>query len=106
MLIRTLEDLPSTRVSEAPGVATKVIKEADEAELKLFDLTPGAATPYHTHAHSHEVVVLSGTGLVRDASVDREVSEGDVVSIAAHEHHSFVSGPDGLRFMCLDCLFG
>ena len=38
MLIRTVEDLPSTSVAEAPGVVIRIIKEADEAELKLFDI--------------------------------------------------------------------
>lgn len=105
MQIRTVADLPKSEVAEAPGVAIRVIKEVDEAELKLFDVAPGAATPFHTHAHPHEVVVLSGSGTVRQASGEHELSEGNVVSVGAREPHSFAGGPAGLRFICLDCLF-
>jgi quercetin dioxygenase-like cupin family protein len=105
MQIRKAQDLPPSAVAEAPGVIIRVIKQADEAELRLLHLPPGTATPYHQHGHPHEVLVLSGTGTVRQASGERELAPDDLVSVPAHEPHSFIGGPGGLRFVCLDCLF-
>jgi quercetin dioxygenase-like cupin family protein len=106
MQFRKVEDLPATKVAEAPGVLIRVIKEADEAELRLFDLPTGTSTPYHTHAHPHEVLVVRGSGTVRQASGERELVADDLVSVGAHESHCFIAGPNGVRFVCLDCLFG
>jgi len=94
------------RVEGAEGVRMRMlIGPADGAatfHMRHFAIDPGGRTPHHQHNYEHEVLVLSGAGLVRGAEGDRPCSAGDVVWIPANEPHQFVNtGTQPLEFICL-----
>lgn len=69
--------------------------------LRLFEVEPGAATPHHSHAHEHEVYILSGQGLLRGKSEQRSLGPGDTVLVLPHDDHQFINaGSEPLRFLC------
>lgn len=75
MDIRSLEDVtPAT--SEASGVEVRRLKRVEDVELKVFDVEPGSSTPFHTHPHAHEAVILSGSGTVRLEDGEQALTEG------------------------------
>src|SRR3990172_3479801 len=91
---------------EVPGVLMRTcIGAADGAPrfaLRVFEVQPGASTPFHAHWWEHEVYVISGRGRVRSVDGERELSAGDVVYVAPNERHSFANaGNTKLRFVCV-----
>jgi len=93
-------------VPEAPGVSIRwVITDKDGAPsfaMRVFDVQPGAASPYHQHPWEHEVGILEGKGAVRSETGDTPVEAGYVVLVRPGEMHQFVNTGEGLlRFICL-----
>jgi quercetin dioxygenase-like cupin family protein len=69
--------------------------------LRLFEVEPGAATPYHSHAHEHEVYILGGQALIRGKAQEQSLGPGDTVLVLPNEEHQFVNtGLEPLRFLC------
>lgn len=65
----------------------------------------GSLTPFHTHPHAHEAVIVGGAGTLRLEDGEQPLSPGDVVSIAPNQPHAILNrGAEPLRFVCLDCL--
>jgi hypothetical protein len=62
--VRRLDEIRA-RAGEVPGVAVRQLKRVEEVELKLLDVDPGQATPFHAHPHAHEGVIMAGTGALR-----------------------------------------
>jgi quercetin dioxygenase-like cupin family protein len=106
--IQNYQILSTITYPEVPGVALRHLRDlrgqrAENVELRIFQIEPGAMTPVHSHAHAHDVLILHGEGRVRQAGDEQAVREGDVVSIAADEPHSFANhGIEVLEFVCLD----
>ncbi len=70
--------------------------------LRVFDLRPGASTPFHTHEWEHEVYILRGAGVVRSGGLETPFTQGDSIFIPANERHCFVAGPDlAVQFICV-----
>ncbi|MBN2187172.1 MAG: cupin domain-containing protein [Dehalococcoidia bacterium] len=70
--------------------------------MRVFEVQPQSSTPYHSHNWEHEVFVLSGSGVVRHAQAETQLSEGDVVLVALNEQHSFINTGEGIfRFICV-----
>jgi len=68
--------------------------------LQLFEVEPGAATPYHSHAYEHEVYILSGQGRLRGKSQEHALGPDDTALVLPYEKHQFVNtGTDPLRFL-------
>lgn len=82
-----------------------LIGEADNAPsftMRQFEVAPGGHTPKHTHAHEHEVFVLSGTGVVVEGEQERPIRAGTAVFVAPKELHQFRNtGSTPLVFLCL-----
>ncbi len=71
--------------------------------MRVFEIQPGGSTPYHTHPYAHEALILHGAGVVRQEDSERAFREGDVVSIAPYEPHSFVNNTgEILKFLCMN----
>ncbi len=69
---------------------------------RIIELQPGAATAFHEHAWEHEVVVLDGQGIVRDASSKATIGPGSCVYVEPGEKHQFINAGEGiLRFVCV-----
>jgi len=98
-------DVWAEPVEGAPGVTVRWLwSESDGAPsfaLRLFEVDPGASTPYHTHAHEHEVYILSGQALLRGNSQARTLVPGDTVLVLPYDEHQFQNtGSELLRFLC------
>ena len=93
-------------VHDVPGVTVRwVINEPDGAPhfaMRVFEVPPGKASPFHAHWSEHEVFILAGKGHVRTEGGDRPFEEGYVAFVPGGEKHQFVNdGDDTLRFICV-----
>ena len=101
--VRRLDEIRA-RAGEVPGVAVRQLKRVEEVELKLLDVDPGQATPFHVHPHAHEGVIMAGTGALRGNDGTQPLTSGDSFSVEPNEPHAIEShGPEPLRIVCLDC---
>jgi len=97
---------PAEPVHEVPGVTVRwVIGEADGAPhfaMRIFEVPPGKASPFHAHWFEHEVFILAGKGHVKSDKGDLPFEQGYVVFVPGGETHQFVNdGDDVLRFICV-----
>lgn len=96
MVIKSYKEVSPTRY---PGVSDGVqIREmitthdgAPNFAMRVFDLHPGASTPFHTHPWEHEVYIISGTGRVRSEGKETAFKPGDSIYIAPNEEHCFIA---------------
>lgn len=89
---------------EGVGVRWVISKEdsAPHFAMRIFDVLPGASTPYHQHPWEHEVFILQGEGAVKTEEGERPFAAEYVIYIAPNELHQFLNkGKDILRFICL-----
>lgn len=96
MVIKSYKDVsPSRYEGLSDGVQVReMITAQDGAKtfaMRVFDVTPGASTPYHAHAWEHEVYIVSGTGRVRAGGKETLFKPGDSVYIAPNEQHCFMA---------------
>ncbi len=97
---------PGTYSGTPDGVQMReMITERDGApnfSLRVFDVEPGAATPFHSHAWEHEVFILKGTGKVRTEGRETPFQVGDSVYLAPQEKHCFVADAGTpVQFICV-----
>ena len=110
MKIKHWTDVPEQPAEGIEGVTVRwVIAKGDGAPhfaMRVFDVQPGSASPYHNHWWEHEVYVLDGQGVAvhGDASSHGEtpVAAGSVILVEGDEMHQFRNTGEGvLRFICL-----
>ena len=99
-------DVPSQPVEGCPGVTIRWViaqnVQAPSFAMRVIDVQPGGSTEYHQHAWEHEVYVLEGQGIVRDANGETPVGKGSCVYVEPDEVHCFTNtGPELLRFICV-----
>jgi quercetin dioxygenase-like cupin family protein len=92
-------------VEGVPGVTVRWLWAAKDAApsfaLRLFEVEPGATTPYHNHPYEHEIYVLSGQARLRGETQEYPLEPGDTALVLPGEQHQLVNaGPDTLRFLC------
>ncbi len=105
MLVKRYGEVaPTTYDGGRAGVTMReMITSADGAPtfaMRVFDLAPGATTPYHHHAWEHEVFIVRGSGVLKSEQGDRPFSSGDTIFIAGNEPHCFVAA-DAVQFICV-----
>ena len=105
MEVKNGSEVDEMPVEGVPGVTVRWLWSATDGAptfaLRLFEVEPGAATPYHSHAYEHEVYILSGQGRLRGKSHEHALGLGDTVLVLPYEEHQFVNtGIDPLRFLC------
>ncbi|MFO8059451.1 MAG: cupin domain-containing protein [Bacillota bacterium] len=91
---------------EVEGVTMRVAIGPDEGapffNMRVFEVEPGHATPYHSHWWEHEVFVLSGEGVAVSEQGEREIGPGDTILVPGDAMHRFRNtGDQVLRFICL-----
>ena len=70
--------------------------------MRLFELAPGGATPFHEHGWEHEVFVVDGPVEVVAADGATALSAGDAVLVAPGERHQFRNtGGAVARMLCM-----
>jgi arsenite methyltransferase len=105
-LVRRLDEIESEAI-EAPGVTVRRLKRVDDVDLKTLDVEPGGSTPFHTHLHAHEGVIIAGTGGLRLQDRVEPLRPGDTFSVDPNRPHAIENlGATPLRLICLDCLLG
>jgi quercetin dioxygenase-like cupin family protein len=106
MKVQHYTEVPAQEVEGVLGVTVRwVIDEKDGAPhfaMRVFDVAPGHATPFHPHWFEHQVFVLSGQGALRGESGETPLEPGTVVFVPGDEVHQFINtGDDVFRFICL-----
>ena len=102
--IRDFRDVEAQPAAE--GVTMRVAIGPEEGapvfNMRIFEVQPGCASPYHNHWWEHEVFVLSGEGVVKMAEGEVSVGHGSTVFVPGGEMHQFRNtGGEPLRFLCL-----
>jgi tRNA-Thr(GGU) m(6)t(6)A37 methyltransferase TsaA len=105
MEVKKALDVAAEAVEGIAGISVRWLWAAgDEGptfSLRLFEMEPGTSSPYHQHAHEHQVYVLSGQALLRGESQSYNLRAGDTALVLPHEEHQFTNtGDQTLRFLC------
>ena len=106
MKIKHWTDVPAEPAPGLDGVTTRwVLAEQDDAPhfaLRVIEVQPGLATPYHTHWWEHEVFILNGKGSLVMPESETPLSPGMTILVEGNETHQFRNaGDEVLRFICL-----
>lgn len=106
MIVKNYRQVEPEDFEDVPGVTVRwMITDKDGAPnfaLRVFEVEPGAASPFHTHPWEHEAFILAGKGHLRAVDGETPFREGDAVFVAPGEKHQFVNDGDTvLRFICL-----
>lgn len=87
-----LQDIPSKHKSEHQGYEyykrELVPKEnAQQCSISVYEIPPGkSAYPYHYHTKNEEAFyIISGKGILKTPSGDKDVSAGDFLFFPANE---------------------
>jgi len=90
--VKQYEDGPTA------GVTRQILIGENEGSanfiIRYFELPPGTASAFHTHAHEHGVVVLRGCGRVCIGGREQDLAFGDVVYVPPDEIHQFSNASD------------
>jgi len=90
----------------ADGVTMRVVAGPEEGapyfNMRVFEVEPGQATPYHSHWWEHEVFCLAGQGTVKTEAGDLAIGQGSTVFVPGGDMHRFQNtGDEVLRFICV-----
>jgi len=102
--VRDFRDVEAQPALE--GVTMRVVIGPEEGApfftMRVFEVQPNHASPFHGHWWEHEVFVLSGQGVVKTEQGETPISHGRTVFVPGGEMHQFRNtGDDVLRFICL-----
>ena len=68
--------------------------------MRLFRLSAGGYTPFHTHPWEHEVYVVQGSGQVIGEQESFSLEPGAAAYVPEGKRHRFQAGQEGLVFIC------
>jgi quercetin dioxygenase-like cupin family protein len=105
MQVKHSSEVSAEAVEGVPGVVVRWLWAARDSApnfaLRLFEVEPGASTPYHSHPYEHEVYILGGQALLRGKSREHRLSAGDTALVLPNDEHQFLNaGTEPLRFLC------
>lgn len=106
MKVKHYMDVPTEPAAEAPGVAIRWLiaqsSGADNFAMRVIEVQPGAATPFHTHPFEHETYVLEGVGGLCTEDEEMPLRIGSFAFVPPDIKHQFVNrGEAPLRFICV-----
>ena len=110
MIIRSIEDAEA--ISYGEGIQKRVVLGPKEGArnfvMRVFDVSPGKTSPYHSHDWEHEVLILNGKAAVINVDgIEAPANPMDTVFIPPNEKHCLKNVGEGiLRFVCLVPLRG
>ena len=77
-------------------------KDGYDGYFRVFTVSPGGHSPYHSHDWFHANYILGGSGKVIIDGVEHPVRTGSVAYIEGGKKHHFVNtGTEPPRFNCL-----
>lgn len=105
-----LEDVPQKHKNEHEGYEyykhELVSKGAHQCAILVYEIPPGkSAYPYHYHTMNEEAFyILKGTGILKTASGDQQVTAGDFLFFPANEKgaHKLTNTSDTEPLVYLD----
>lgn len=118
MNIESIEDVgqKAVELEGAQGVRMRMLigpdKGASHFHMRQFQVAQGGHTPHHAHDYEHEVLILSGSGIVKSDQGDHPFKPRDVIYMPPNEKHQFFNtGETVCEFICLipapkDCTGG
>lgn len=69
--------------------------------MRIFTVTPGGHTPFHSHPFDHVNYIVSGTGVLVSATGQTPVEAGDSALVMPDEMHQYRNtGLDPFIFIC------
>ncbi|WP_046469723.1 cupin domain-containing protein [Allosalinactinospora lopnorensis] len=102
MTVKRLDEVPVA--GEEPGIEIRHLKRVRDTELKVLDIEPESATPFHSHPHAHEGVIVAGRGALCLSDRSQLLEPGHVFSVEPYEPHAIHNrGAGKLRLVCVDC---
>ncbi len=108
MKIQRVKEVEAAPVSMegADRVEVRVVlgrmEGAPNFTMRVFTLAPGGRTPYHRHDYEHEILVLSGRGILRHAEGRVVLAPGTAALVEPDEWHGFVADEEeGMEILCL-----
>jgi len=109
MIIRQVGEVAPVRYGN--GVEKRVLlgprQGAPHFVMRVIDVPPGQASPWHKHDWEHEMFVFSGSGVAVREDGETPVSVGDAVFVPGNEMHAMRNtGSELLRFICMVPLSG
>jgi quercetin dioxygenase-like cupin family protein len=69
--------------------------DADRLSVGIVTMSPGGATPPHTHIGGQVMVVIAGRGFVETDGERLSIGQGDIVICAPGELHTHGAEDDG-----------
>jgi len=109
MKITSLDQVSSMpmQMEGAVGVAKQVpLGKEDGApnfSFRVFTISPGGNTPYHTHDAEHLNYILQGEGVLVDQNGQQHpVKAGDFSMVVPNEQHQYrnISTTEEFKFIC------
>ena len=90
----------------AVGVKMRMLIGPDDGaptfHMRHFEVAKDGNTPHHAHDYEHEVLVLSGVGMLKSEQGDKPFKAGDVIFMPPNEKHQFINtGAEPMTFICL-----
>ncbi len=108
MKVRPIGDHQQSPVSMegAVGVTMRMLIGPDDRapnfHMRHFTVEAGGHSPHHQHDYEHEVLILSGTGVLKTDQGDKPFAANDVVFVPPNDKHQFRNtGDKPLEFICL-----
>ncbi len=106
MKVHSSDSVQAAPASHGEGVSMRWVINREHGApnfaMRVIEIEPGGATPFHGHWNEHEVYVLEGKGVVKSPEGDKAIGVGDVVYVAPDEEHQFVnSGSEPFKFICV-----
>ncbi len=107
MFVKSYADVTPTSPAEVTGMVSlrEMITSRDGAPnfaLRVFDLHPGATTPFHAHPWEHEVFIVQGEGHVRGTERTLPFKAGDSIFVPPGETHCFAADSGAaVQFICV-----
>lgn len=70
--------------------------------MRLYTMKKGGVIPLHRHEWEHEILIISGKGLVRSEQGDQVVEKDNVIFVPGNEKHGFGNaGEEEFKFLCM-----
>ena len=92
MYVKDYREVP-TEPGGTEGLTVRWVINASQGAtnfaMRVFELEPGAESPFHKHENEHEAFVLKGRGELETAEGKAKLKKGSALFIPAQEKHRF-----------------
>lgn len=108
MKLTSYKNIPLEDVNIEGAKSVKMrwlIAQKDDAPnfaMRMFEVSTGGFTPYHTHSFEHEVFVVEGKGIFVTETEEIPFEAGDIIFVDPDMKHQFRNaGETTMKFLCL-----